>query len=116
VVKLSINRREHPHIFQGIEEYFGTQVKQEFEMEQRFEQREPTLVQEYIRAKAIQPQLEGFEDSHIEEMIVIRERMIEEVQVHQMALQGLMLQIYRLQEGIDMERLRGNHEFRSERE
>jgi len=114
VVKSSINRKDHPHVFQGIEEYFGTQVKQEFEMEQKFENREPTLMQEYIRAKAIQPQLEGFEDSHIEEMIVIRERMIEEVQVHQMALQSLMLRIYRLQEGIDMEKFRGSNEFRSE--
>ena len=75
---------------------------------------EPKSVYNYIKEKTVQPQLEGFEDTHLEEMLAFRSKLIEEVQLHQMAVQSLMLQIYRLQEGIDLETIRGNNGVRPE--
>ena len=102
----SINREQHPEIFQEIEEYFGVQVHQEF----------PDVAANFFKEKLVQPQLEGFEDSHIDEMIIVRDGLIEQVQQYQAKIHGLMFKIYRLQEGIDMEKFRGSHAIRSEQE
>ena len=82
-------------------------------MNQRFETG-PDLVQEFIRFKIGQPQLQGFEDTNIEEMETIKNKMIEAVKDHQIAIHGLMMQIHRIQEGIDMETYRGSDGIRTE--
>ena len=100
----SINREQHPEIFRAVDEYFGVEVHQEF----------PDVAANFIKEKLIQPQLEGFEDSHIDEMIIVRDGLIEQIQKHQATVQSLMLKIYRLQEGIDMEKFRGSNGIRTE--
>jgi hypothetical protein len=70
-------------------------------------EKKPDLVQEFIRSKHLQPQLEGFEDTNIQEMETIKNKMIEQVRDYQIAIHGLMIQIHRLQEGIEMEVYRG---------
>jgi hypothetical protein len=80
------------------------QVKQEFS----------NVARTFIKDKIIQPQLKGLEDTHVEEMVIIKDKLIEEVKMHQMAIQSLMLQIYRLQEGIELEQIRGTDGIRSE--
>ena len=102
----SINREQHPEIFQAVDEYFGVQVHQEF----------PDVARNFIKEKLVQPQLEGFEDSHIDEMIIVRDGLIEQVQQYQAKIHGLMFKIYRLQEGIEMETIRGNNGLRPKRQ
>jgi len=102
----SINREQHPEIFQAVDEYFGVQVHQEF----------PDVARNFIKEKLVQPQLEGFEDSHIDEMIIVRDGLIEQVQQYQAKIHGLMFKIYRLQEGIEMETIRGNNGIWSKRQ
>ena len=82
-------------------------------MMQSFE-KQPDLVQEFIRSKYNQPQLEGLEDTNLEEMEIIKTKMIEQVRDHQIAIHGLMMQIYRLQEGIEMEVYRDRNALREE--
>ena len=102
----SINREQHPEIFQAVDEYFGVEVHQEF----------PDVAANFIKEKLVQPQLEGFEDSHIDEMIIVRDGLIEQVQQYQAKIHGLMFKIYRLQEGIEMETIRGNNGIWSKRQ
>lgn len=103
--QMEINRKDNPEVFEAINEYFGTEVPQEF----------PELIKSFVEEKITQPQLKGFEDTPLQEIIVLKNKLHNEVAKHQVAIHGLMAQIYRLQEGIDMERARERYGIRKER-